>query len=223
MKSSRLLLLAATVLLSGSVFAQYANNRLWPTSVAIDTAAVIPFTTWIYNADGTPAVGVPFLYQSQWCGRFDEGQEMSGVTDDQGRATSSTFHGGAWADLGCRVYLYTSFEEANGYMNTAIYDPALVTMQPSQASLETITNFEYQVGVTMLYSHAFGVNEPAPEVAFIGQGVSGATAVAAGAECFVNTGLCAMRFRSNDRPGKYEIHFRYRDQTLVVPIKQRPS
>jgi hypothetical protein len=223
MNSSRVLLFAFSLLLSFSASSQYANDRLWPTSVAINTAGVIPFTTWIYNADGTPAIGVPFLYQSQSCGRFEEGQEMSGVTDEQGRAVSSTFYGGPWADLGCRVYLYTSIEGTSGYMSTAIYDPALVTMQANQASLETITNFDYQVGVTMIYSYAFGVNEGPPEVAFVGQSDSGATAVATGAECFVNSGFCAMKFRSNDRPGKYEVHFRYRDQILVVPIKQRPS
>jgi hypothetical protein len=222
MMPARLLLLVVSLLLSFSAASQYANNRLWPASVAINTAAVIPFTTWIYNADGTPAVGLPFLYQAQSCGRFEEGQEMSGVTDEQGRAVSSTFYGGPWADLGCRVYLYTSVQEANGYMNTAVYDPALVTMQ-ANTSLQTVANFDYQVGVSMIYSYDFGVNEGPPEVAFIGQGDTGATAVAAGAECFVNTGLCAMKFRSNDRPGKYEIQFRYRDQTLAVAIKQRPS
>jgi hypothetical protein len=74
MMPARLLLLVVSLLLSFSAASQYANNRLWPASVAINTAAVIPFTTWIYNADGTPAVGLPFLYRAQSCGRFEGGR-----------------------------------------------------------------------------------------------------------------------------------------------------
>jgi hypothetical protein len=63
----RALVIGLSLLLPGLAHSQESPHwayHVGPTSVAVHTAAVMPFTALIVNADGSPAVGVPFTYRT---------------------------------------------------------------------------------------------------------------------------------------------------------------
>lgn len=221
MTSIRTLLMAISLLVSGGAYSQvHEVDRLWPTSVAVDEPAWAPFTMVLANEDGTPAVGVPFTWSTEWqCGTFEEGIQMSGVTDGNGRAVSSTYYGVA-QDLGCKVW----FNAANLSLRqiVRVFYPASVVMVPEREEIQTLTDFNYEVWIWM-WDVDMGVAAGPPEVTSISSGASDATAFATGAYCHLNIGLCILGFQSNGRPGKYDIGLRYLDQTLVIPVKQLPN
>jgi len=216
----RALSIVCFLALPGSVYSQtHWVSWLGPDSVAVGEPAWIPFTVPVVYDDVTPAAGVPFTFRTEWqCGRFEEGTEMSGVTDEKGQAVSSTYYGVA-QDLGCKVSL---FVPGVGFQQTVrVFDPASVTMVLERDE-RTFAGFEYEIWIRM-WDTDMGVNAGPPEVVSISQGQTGASAAAVGSSCQLNTGVCFMRFRANDRPGKYDVEFRYLQQTIVVPIKQHPG
>ncbi len=221
MKSIRNFLMAFSLLVSGGAYAQVQEvDRLWPTSVAVNEPAWAPFMMALANEDGSPAAGIAFTWMTEGqCGTFQEGTAMSGVTDENGRAVSSTYYGVA-QDLGCKVWFFAA--DLGWRQIVRVFNPSSVVMVPDRAEIQTITDFEYQVWIWM-WDTDMGVAAGPPEVASISAGSTGATAVATGAYCHYNVGLCVMSFRSNGRPGKYDIGFRYLQQTLTVSIKQRPG
>jgi len=196
-------------------------NREMPGSVAIGEAAWTPFILYIVDGDGNPAAGYAFTWQTEPnCATFEEGSTSSGVTDANGRAVSSTFYGVA-QDLGCKVWFFMDgFPEWRQLIR--VYNPATIVMVPQTTNFQTLTDFDYEIWIFMQDpSDGAAVAEGPPDLLAVGTSQSGATAVATGAPCYYNAGLCTMKFRSNGRAGTYPVTFGYNQQVLTVTVKQR--
>lgn len=224
MNSMRAVLIALSLLLSCSVHSQ--TTWPWtrwvysagPTSVAIGADAVVPFTTQIAHVDGGPAAGIPFRYWTEpECGSFTEGDEVTGFTDEEGLAVSSTFSG-VGQDLGCRVYI-----EADGmdpiFRTVDVFDPSWVVVAAVRPKIDALANTAFGVPID-LSANGQPVNASLPEVT-VGTSSSGATAVPTGGSCEVNNGRCVMTFQANGRAGQYPIRFRINESTASVQVKQR--
>jgi hypothetical protein len=218
----RSLLVALLVACSLNAHSQLREvGRLVPGSVAVGEAAWTPFILVFDDGAGNPAVGHAFTWQTEpGCGTFEEGFQSAGVTDENGRAVSSTFSGVA-QDLGCKVWFFID-GTSDWRQLVRVYDPATVVMVPQATNSQTLTDFDYELWIYMQDpSDGMGVAEGPPAVLEIGTSQSGATAVATGSACYYNVGLCTMKFRSNGRAGTYPVTFGHNQQALTVSVKQR--